>query len=56
MDNRRLEMNERNRNYAYHEIGFDSKPILEIDCGQERNCRWALAAEMRAMKDEIRIH
>ena len=56
MDYPRLEMSERGRNNAYREIGFDSKPISEIDCRQERNCRRAAAAEVRAMKDEIRGH
>ena len=33
VDYHRLEMNERIRNYAYREIGFDSKPISKIECG-----------------------
>ena len=56
MDYHRLKMSERSRNNAYREICFDSKPIYEIDCGQARNCRRAAAAEVRAMKDEIRRH
>ena len=33
----------REMNYAYREMGFDSKPILENDCQQELNCKRAAA-------------
>ena len=56
MDYHRLEMSERSGNNAYREIGFDSKPISESDCGQEHNCRRAAAVVVRAVKDELRRH
>ena len=34
MDYHILEMNARNRDYAYREIGFDSKPISKIECAE----------------------